>query len=125
MFSLLKDYKTKHEIKQLNKDASAIIEYAYKSFRTETVRDAALMTREHLDRVATVYKGDPLGPKRAIVEYRNLHSEAQRRRDDVSLTAFTLLLIYLRAEVQGPPCLPARNAINQFITDWAHAGRED
>ncbi len=125
MFGFLKDYRTKREIKQLNNDASEIIEYAYKSFRTETVRDAAVMTREHLDRVAGIYKDEPPGSKRAILEYRNLHAEAQRRRDDVSLTAFTLLLIYLRAEVQGAPCLPARNAINQFITDWAHAGDED
>ena len=125
MFGFLKDYKRKREIKQLNNDAPEIIEYAYKSFRTETVRDAALKTREHLERVAGIYKDDPLGPKRAIVEYQSMHAEAQRRRDDVALTAYTLMLIYLRAEVQGAPCLPARNAINRFITDWAHAGKED
>ncbi len=125
MFGFLKDHRRKREIKQLNKDAPAIIEYAYQSFRTETVRDAALMTREHLDRVARIYKDDPLGPKRAIVEYQSLHSEAQRRRDDVALTACTLMLIYLRAEVQGAPCLPARKAIDRFIDDWAHAEKED
>ena len=116
--------KAKSEIRRLNKDAPNIIDYAYQSFRTETVRDIALLTAEHLDRVEEVYGGDPLGPKRAIAEYENLHKEARRRRDDVALTAFTLLLVYQRAEVQGEVCQPARDAIKQFIADWAHAAED-
>ncbi len=85
------------------------------------VRDIALLMAEHFDRVEEVYSGDPLGPKRAIAEYESLHKEARRRRDDVALTAFTLMLIYQRAEVQGEACQPARDAIKQFMADWAHA----
>ena len=112
--------RSKGEIRRLNKDAPGVIDYAYQSFRTETVRDVALLMAEHLDRVEEVYGGDPLGPKRAIVEYESLHKEARRRRDDVALTAFTLMLIYQRAEVQGEACQPARDAIKQFMADWAH-----
>ncbi len=120
MFGLFGN-KTKREIRQLNKDAPNIIVYSYQSLRTETVRDAALMTAEHLERVRQVYKDDPLGPKRAIAEYETLHKEAVRWHDDVALTAFTLVLIYVRAELQGEACAPARQAIDDFMDQWAHA----
>ena len=120
MFGLFGN-KTKREIRQLNKDAPKIIEYSYQSLGTETVRDAALMTAEHLERVRQVYKDDPLGPKRAIVEYNTHLKEAVRRHDDMAMTAFTLVLIYVRAELQGEACAPARQAIDDFMGQWAHA----
>ena len=116
--------RSKGEIRRLNKDAPSVIDYTYQSYRTEMVRDIALLMAEHFDRVEEVYGGDPLGPKRAIAEYEIMHKEARRRRDDVALTAFTLMLIYQRAEVQGEACQPARDAIKQFMADWAHAAED-
>jgi hypothetical protein len=113
--------KTKREIRRLNKDAPNIVEYSYQSLSTKTVRDAALMTAEHLEHVRQVYKDDPLGPKRAIAKYKTRLEEAARRHDDVALTAFTLVLIYVRAELQGEACAPARQAIDDFMDQWAHA----
>ena len=124
MFGLFGD-KTQRDIRQINKAAPEIIEYAYQCFRTETVRNSALLTREHLDRVHAIYKDDPLGPKRAIAEYQNLHREARQRRDDAALTAFTLVMIYVRAEVQGEACAPARQAIEELMAQWAHATPEE
>ena len=120
MFGLFGD-KTKRDIRQINKAAPEIIEYAHQCFRNEMVRDSALLTREHLDRVHAIYKDDPLGPKRAIAEYKNLHREARQRHDDAALTAFTLVMIYVRAEIQGEACAPARQAIEEFMAQWAHA----
>jgi len=39
----------------------------------------------------------------------------------VAFTAFTLVLIYLRAEAPGDACGPARDAIDGFLAEWAHA----
>ena len=114
-----------NQLKPQNKAALEIIEYAHQCFRTETVRDSALLLREHLDRVHAIYKDDTLGPKRAIVEYQTLHGEARRRHDDVALTAYSLLMIYVRAEVQGDPCAPARQAIDELIAEWAHTATEE
>ena len=44
---------------------------------------------------------------------------------DAALTAFTLVQIYLRAEIQGEACKPACDAIDQFIADWEHAQKEE
>lgn len=124
MFGLFGN-KTERDIRQINKAALEIIEYAHQCFRTETVRDCALLLREHLDRVHAVYKDDPVGPKRAIAEYQNLHQEARRRRDDAALTAYSLLMIYVRAEVQGDPCAPARHAMDELMAEWAHTSPEE
>ncbi len=124
MFGLFGD-RSKGEIRRLNRDAGDIIEYACQSFRTETVRDAALMTAEHLERAHKIFEPDDIGLKRGIVEYKRLHAEAQRKRDDAALTAFTLVQIYLRAEIQGEACKPARDTIDQFLDDWEHAQKEE
>ena len=124
MFGLFGN-RSKGEIRRLNKDAGDIIEYACQSFRTETVRDAALMTAEHLARAHDIFESGVIGLKRGIDEYKRLHNEARRKRDDVALTAFTLVQIYLRAEIQGETCKAARKAIDQFIADWEHALKEE
>jgi hypothetical protein len=124
MFGLFGD-RSKGEIRRLNKDAGEIIEYARQSFRTETVRDAALLVAEHIERAHKIFEPNDIGFKRGIDEYKRLHNEARRKRDDAALTAFTLVQIYLRSEIQGEACQPARDAIDQFMADWAHAGNDD
>ena len=124
MFGLFGN-RSKGEVRRLNKDAGDIIEYACQSFHTETVRDAALMTAEHLARAHDIFESGVIGLKRGIDEYKRLHNEARRKRDDAALTAFTLVQIYLRAEIQGEACKPACDAIDQFIDDWEHAQKEE
>ncbi|MAF95631.1 MAG: hypothetical protein CMM60_07745 [Rhodospirillaceae bacterium] len=124
MFGLFGD-RSKDEIRRLNRDAGDIIEYARQSFRTETVRDAALITAEHLARAHEIFEPEVIGLKRGIDEYKRLHAEARRKRDDAALTAFTLVQIYLRAEVQGEACRAARDTIDRFMADWAHAQKDE
>jgi hypothetical protein len=120
MFGLFGD-KSEKEIKQLNKDAQVIIDHARQTFRAELLRDIALQSGEHLGRARKVFEPNPIGLKRAIDDYKRLHQEARRQRQDVLLSAFTLVLIYLRSEQQGEPCQPARDIIDGFIAEWAHA----
>ncbi len=119
MFGLFGDRKER-KIKRINKDAQVILDHTHQTFRAEMVRDIALLTTEHLDRASKVFEPDAIGLKRAIVEYERLHQEAGRHHQDVSLSAFTLVLIYLHAEAQGEACQPARDTIDGFIGEWAH-----
>ncbi len=120
MFGLFGDRKEK-EIKRLNTDARVILDHARQTFRPETVRDIAHLTAEHLDRARKVFEPNAIGLKRAIVEYERLHQEARQHRQDVALSAFTLVLIYLHAEVQGEACQPARDTIDGFTGEWEPA----
>jgi len=109
------------EIRRINKGALEVIDYARQCFKADTVKAIAQVTGEHLDRAHKVFESTPVGAKRAIVEYQRLHKEARNQRDDVTLTAFTLVILYIRAELQGDPCHPARDAIDAFLAEWAHA----
>ncbi|NQU61542.1 MAG: hypothetical protein HQ512_10475 [Rhodospirillales bacterium] len=120
MFGLFGD-KSEREIKHLNKAAREVIEHARQTLRAETMRDIAHLTKEHLDRVSKIYGDDPVGPKRAIVEYQSLHGEARRSRDDVALTAFTLVLISARSEKYKDRAQGVCDTLNAFIAEWAHA----
>lgn len=124
MIDLMKLFdSTAREVKRLNKDAPNIVEYARQCFRADMVRGIANATREHLARVHSAYPGNRDGWKQAVADYRRLHREARRRRDDVALTAFTFVLIYIRAEVQGEACQLARDTIDGFVEEHADAAQ--
>ncbi len=121
MFGLFGD-KTQRQARRLNRDAPVIIEHARQTFRRGGIlRDIALRTAEHLERAHKVFEPNPVGLKRAVLEYERLHREARDHRDEVSLSAFTLVLIYIRAEALGEAARPAVDTIDDFIAEWEHA----
>ena len=119
MFGLFGD-KTPREARRLNRDAPVIIEHARQTLPVGRIRDIALRTVEHLERVHKVFEPNAIGLKRAILEYKRLHQEARNHRDEVSLSAFTLVQIYIRAEALGEAGRPAVGAIDDFIAEWGH-----
>ncbi len=123
MFGLFGN-KSEREARRLNRDAPVIIEHARQTFRGDRLRNIALRTAEHLERVHKVFEPNAIGLKRAILEYKRLHLEARNQHDEVSLSAFTLVLIYIRAEALGEAGGPAVHTIDDFIAEWEHA-RED
>ncbi len=123
MFGLFGD-KPQREARRLNRDAPVIIEHTRQTFPVGRIRDIALRTAEHLERAHRVFEPDAVGLKRAVLEYKRLHREARDHHDDVSLSAFTLVQIYIRAEALGEAGRPAMRAIDDFIGEWEHA-KED
>ncbi len=119
MFGFLA-WKRNSDIRRLNKDAPLIIEYARQTARPERIPEIARVTAEHLNRAHKIFEPTTIGLKRAILEYQRLHNEARRQRDDVSLSAFTLVLIYIRAENMGEDCRPALDTIDSFLGEWEH-----
>lgn len=112
------------EARRLNRDTSAIIDSAVKSLTVEQVRDIALMTRERLDEANQHLLKHSESREQVLDRFRQLHREARRRMDQVALTAFTLVIIQLRAEPLGHLCAPTLEAIGTFTGQWAHAAEE-
>ncbi len=113
------------EVRHLNRDAPAVIENARESYRSELVRDIAILVHQKIVEVKSNCGEDPACLQRALDHFRRLHREARRRNEHVGLTAYTLIIIYLRAGLIGPECEPARAAIEGFLDDWRHALEED
>ena len=109
------------EAKRLNRDAPAIIDSATRSFPVDRVRDIAVMTLEHLGEVRDHLEAHAESREQVLYRFRQLHREARRRMDQVALTAYTLVIIHLRAEAIGSLCDPALEAIDTFTGQWAHA----
>lgn len=119
MFGLFKSKA--REIRQLNRDAPLIIENARESYRSELVRDIAFLIHQKITEAKTNCGDDAVCLQRAVDHFRRLHHEARRRNEHVGLTAYTLVIIYLRAELVGSECDPARAAIDGFLAEWRHA----
>ena len=127
MFATLKSFfdNPQREAKRLNRDASTIIDSATRSFPIERVRDIAVMTFEHLGEADEHLQAHPESRAQVLERFRALHREARRRMDQVALTAYTLVIIRLRAQALGATCGPAVQAIDDFVGQWAHAAEKE
>ena len=123
MFGLF--YNKSREIRQLNRDAPVVIESARQSYRTELVRDIAALVHRHVGEAQEHCADDEACLERAIAHFRSLHGEARRKTEHVGLTAYTLIIIYLRGVILGEECAPARSAIDSFVDEWRHAIEAD
>ena len=121
MFGLFGD-KTEREAKQLNRDAPAIIAQVEPLYAPARLRAMAETIDEYIKRAHKRYGTEPIDLKRAHYDFRTLHKAARRNNDQVGLSAMTLVIIYIRAEIAGSKADPARAAINAFMATWLHVG---
>ena len=110
----------KGECRRLNKDAASIVEATRFGQHSEKQCAAALLTRRSLAAIHEATDADPGRYAPALERMRVHHREARRGARDAELTAFTLCIIYLRSEQLGEEALPARESIDDFLSDWAH-----
>lgn len=108
------------EARQLNRDAVAIIRVAREGYSAERAREMALLTRDSLEELDD-RSGANADPGVMLGEMKLKHREARRSRQQVELTAYTLVIIELRARAAGEAADPAREAIAEFCQDWEHA----
>jgi len=121
IFGLFGD-KTAREAKQLNRDAPTIIEQAEQLYAPPRLRIMAETIVEFIERAHVRYGTAEIDLKRAHFDYKGLHKEARRKNDQVGLSAMTLVIIYIRAEMAGPQADPARAAIDTFTAAWLNDG---
>ncbi len=113
------------EAKRLNRDAPAIIDSATHSFPVDRVRDIALMTLEHLGEAHEHLTNHSESRDQVLYRFKQLHGEARRRMDQAALTAYTLVIIHLRAEALDGRAAPALEAIDAFTGQWSHAAQPE
>ena len=106
------------EARRLDRDAATIIEAAQSLPSSSKTRETALRIRDELEVAHARGGDDPSRYTRLVEHFRNQHREARRRRDDTALTALTLVIIYLRAEMVGADADPARHRIDAFASEW-------
>lgn len=123
MFETLKSLfdNPQREAKRLNRDAPAIIHSATESLPVGRVRAIALMTLEHVTDAREHLDKHTQSRDQMLYRFRQLHGDARRRMDQVGLTAYTLIIIQLRASALGEIAAPAVEAIEEFTSRWAHA----
>ena len=110
--------KKKREARQLNRDASSVIYQAEQLYAPTRLSFMAETISTFIERAHVQYGSSEIDLKRAHYDYRGLHKEARRMNDQIRLSAMTLVIIYIRAEIAGPPAGPARAAIDQFTERW-------
>ena len=112
------------EAKQLNKDAGAILDSVVKGSPAVVARAVAEQTQAAIDEGHEKGRNSPDLYQPIIDHYRTVNGDARRNHNQVAMSAFSLTIIYLRAEMLGSKAVPARQAIDEFLTSWAHA-KED
>ena len=103
---------------RLARDAATITDTARAVKSNERLRGIAIRIRDDLEVAHARGGGDPSRYVPLIDHFRTQHREARRRRDDDALTALTLIIIYLRAERLGAHGVPARERIDNFVSEW-------
>ena len=121
--SLLKD--PAREARRLNRDTAAILESVTTGYPIESVRDMAVMTAKEIGQAQAHLEMYPDAREEVLSRLTLQHRESRRRMNQVALTAFTLAIIYLRAQALGDACREATDAIDEFTGHWAHAAREE
>ncbi len=111
-------FRPQREARRLERDAATIIETAQSLPSSSKTRETALRIRDELEVAHARGGDDPSRYTRLLEHFRNQHREARRRRDDTALTALTLVIIYLRAEMVGADAYPARHRIDAFVSEW-------
>ena len=111
-------FGSQREARRLDRDAATIIETAQSLPSSSKTRETALRISDELEVAHARGGDDPSRYARLVEHFRNQHREARRRRDDTALTALTLVIIYLRAEMVGADADPARHRIDAFVSEW-------
>ena len=118
MVFVLFDVIKKRQSRQLNRDLPIIIEQAERMFTDSRLSKIAGVVSKELQRAHEMFGTEPVDLRRAHYEYRKHHKEARRANNQAELTAMTLVIIHLRAEIAGGDALYVCNGIEQFIKKY-------
>ena len=109
------------EGRQLARDTRAILDMIHGQHGAESLLKIAGKLRRHIDLVHEKGMNEPQYYGRGVTELTELNRAARARQDNLGWSGITLAVIYIKAEMIGPPGFEARNAINGFLAEWAHA----
>ena len=119
LFQAFWPFGARYETRLLNRDAQYIVDDALGRFSEERVVQMANATRVYLEDARDQLARPNLDPENVLVHFRSLHGAARRERQDMGLSAITLVIIYLRAQRHRDACEPAIRTIDDFVAEWA------
>ena len=99
----------------MHKDAIAIIHSDQRGGSVDYLNRVAELAQEELAKLESRLISDPTNRDGIIYDIRQKHQEARRHRDNVTLTATTLVLIHQRAKELGQPGEAAIREIEVFF----------
>lgn len=108
--------------KRLRRDAEEVIEIACTPARPERIRRIAERIARELSLAHRRGGPDPSRYGPIVEHFRIQHRQTRQQRDDEGLTALTLVIIYLRAEMLEEAAASARECIDAFL-DRARSDR--
>ena len=109
------------EVRRLAADVRSIIDMAEQTYRPQVLDEIANITRKDIKRVAERCGDDATCRARELDRFKSLHREARKQNQQGELTAYTLLIINIRAEDCGELGDPVRASIDQFLQRWPAA----
>ena len=124
MFKWFKKVTAKFDANQLERDTIVIINQARQIFGHEAVKMVANLLSAELDKSLKQFGQAEIDIKRAIVECRRLHKEAIKRNDQKFLSAITLVIIFLKAQLIGEMADSTQKRILNFI-DTPNSGSDE
>ncbi|MBF2760438.1 MAG: hypothetical protein ISN28_09245 [Ectothiorhodospiraceae bacterium AqS1] len=110
--------------KRLRRDAEEVIEIACTPPRPERMQRIAERIARELSIAHRRGGPDPSRYGPIVEHFRAQHRQARQRRDDETLTALTLVIIYLRAEMLGEAAAPACERIDAFLIEQGASERD-
>ncbi|MEK9672009.1 MAG: hypothetical protein VW268_05830 [Rhodospirillaceae bacterium] len=113
--------------RRLNRDVAFIINSLREGHYGPIAPEVAADLRGDIDYVFNTFinRDEAFGHKRALDHLKRMHGEARRRRDQRALTSLTLAIIYIRAGALGDLGTPARDAVDGYLSEFAHQAQED
>ena len=124
MLKWFKKVTAKFDANQLERDTIVIINQARQMFGHEAVKTVANLLSAELDKSLKQFGQAEIDIKRAIVECRRLHKEAIKRNDQKFLSAITLVIIFLKAQLIGEMADSTQKRILNFI-DTPNSGSDE
>ncbi len=85
------------EIKQLNRDARAVVDSVFLGYPVARAREVAVRTRTYIDEAHEKARNDAGRYGEVAAQYRTLNQDARQRGDQVAMSSLTLSIIYLGA----------------------------
>ena len=118
--TILGFFKTSPEkqARTFNKDVLEIIDMAETTYRDELNQQIAALALGRIEQIGQHCGTDSACQKHEIERHKILHREARRKNSQVSLTAYTLVIIHTRSLALAELGAPARQAIEEFCQRW-------
>lgn len=110
--------KPEKEARELARDVGNIIGMAEQTYRPELLEEIARITRDGLAQIETLCADDSICQARQLDVYKSLHRDARRANAQAGLTAYTLIIINLRARPLGDIGDPVRGPIDEYLQRW-------